>query len=94
MPTLTLLDVLIITVATLYLAEVVTSKDGPFGVFKRLRELPSVGVGFLSCIWCVAPWMAVGVLAIYYLVWSVLVWPFAIAGLALALRSYTGVQHS
>lgn len=89
---MTFLDVLLITAATLYLAEIITSKDGPFGILKRLRELPSVGVGLLSCIWCLAPWIA-GLVIIAYVVFSPMVWIFAVAGLALALRSYSGVHH-
>lgn len=90
----TFLDIAILLLATLYLAEAITAKDGPFGAFRWIRQHLPLG-GLTACVWCLAPWLAALLLAVYLLVpyghYAVL--PFALAGGALALRSYTGVQH-
>lgn len=88
---MTWLDFTLIALATLYLSEIITSKEGPFGVFAKLRALPSMGL--FRCVWCTAPYVALLMLGTYQL-FSPIVWIFAIAGLALALRSYTGVAHA
>jgi len=87
------LDLLILAAATAYVAFVVTSKDGPFRVFARLRAALPLG-GLMACVWCLAVWVA----AALYLAWiSVVLQPvviiLAIAGIALMLASYSGVQH-
>lgn len=84
-------DFVMIAFATLYLSEIITGKDGPFGVFTKLRQVPSMGL--LRCVWCTAPYVALLMLGVYWFAPPV-VWVFAVAGLALALRSYTGVAHA
>lgn len=88
---MTWLDFALIALATLYLSEIITGKDGPFGIFAKLRALPSMGL--LRCIWCTAPYVALLMLGVYWFAPPV-VYVFAVAGLALALRSYTGVAHA
>lgn len=88
------IDLLILTLATLYLAEAVTAKSGPFGVFAWLRQHLPLG-GLTTCVWCLAPWLAAILLLILLFVpyGAYLITPFALAGAALALRSFTGIQH-
>lgn len=87
-------DVLILSAATLYLAEVVTGKDGPWGIFRWLRARTGAS-GLMTCIWCFAPYAALALLLVWLLVpyGNYPVYVLAIAGVALALRSYTGVHH-
>lgn len=87
---MTFLDWLFIAAATLYLSEVITGKDGPGGIFKRLRELDRTGL--LSCIWCFVLWGALAMSALYYFVPEA-VQVIAVAGLAMIIRSYSGVSH-
>lgn len=91
---MTLFDFVIIALATLYLAEAITSKSGPFSMFMWVRDHLPLG-GLTTCVWCLAPWLAGVLVTLYLLVpyGHYVVMPFALAGGALALRSYTGVQH-
>lgn len=92
-----LLDLLILSCGTWYLSECLVSKDGPFEVFERLRSLPHGGL--LDCIYCTALWVAL----FLYILWFIshpetdgfmaLLHILGITGIALMLRSYTGVQH-
>lgn len=85
------LDLVLIALAVLYCAEVISSKSGPLGVFTNLRARVPLG-GLTSCPWCLWPWLATVFIGLHYL-WAPAVWPFALAGGAAALRSYTGVAH-
>lgn len=91
---MSLTDLLILTAATLYLAEVISSKSGPGNIFGWLRERAPLG-GLTACVWCLAPWIALILMLVYlfvpYGIYGVQV--LAIAGAALMLRSYTGVHH-
>lgn len=88
---MTAFDLLLITSATLYLAEVITGKSGPFSVFVTMRAYAR---GLLSCVWCLAPWIWAVMAAVYFLLFPPIVWVFAGAGLAMMARSYTGVSHN
>lgn len=84
------LDWLIVAMAVIYSAEVIAHKSGPFGVFDKVRA--SVLLGDLaSCPWCMAPYLSLLYLAIYQAA-PVLLWPLAVSGAAMALRSYTGAR--
>lgn len=85
------LDYVLIILAVLYTAEVISSKAGPFNVFVNLRARVPLG-GLTGCPWCLWPWLAVVFIGLYY-VWPPVVWVFAVAGGAAALRSYTGIRH-
>jgi hypothetical protein len=87
----TWLDLAAMGFAVLYLAHVVTTLAGPWDLFLRWREQKVLG-GLTTCIWCTAPYVATLTFCAYWFVPG-LVWPFAIAGLALCLRTYTGVMH-
>lgn len=88
---MTFLDFALIGLATMYLSEIITGKSGPFSIFTAIRARAG---GLLSCVWCIAPWIAIIMLAIYYLLYPPIVWAFAVAGAAMAIRSYTGVAHN
>ena len=87
------LDYVIITLAVLYTAEVISNPKihGPFGVFEKLRTRLPLG-GLTSCPWCLWPWLS-GAFYVLYLLWPPAVIVFAIAGGAAALHSYTGMRH-
>ena len=91
--TYTPFDLLLITLAALYAASVLTSKDGPFYVFRKLRDATRRHMGGLfDCIWCTVFWVALLFVAIHAYA-PVVTWVFAVAGAAMAVRSYSGVQH-
>lgn len=93
---MTFLDLLILSLATLYLAQAITSTDGPFYTFRWLRDhTRKLLRGLFDCIWCTAFWVGLAMVATYFLVpyGSVIVSVPAVAGAALVLRSYSGVQH-
>lgn len=89
--TFTWLDLAAMGFAVLYIAQIVTALDGPDGIFLRWRNRKALG-GLTTCIWCTSPYVAAVIFCAYWFVPG-LVWPFSLAGLALALRTYTGVIH-
>lgn len=90
--TFTWLDLAAMGLAVLYLTMVITGQDGPWNIFRRWREWQILG-GLTACAWCTSPYVAAGVFVVYWFVPG-LIWPFALAGLALCLRTYTGVLHN
>ena len=96
----TILDYLVMAVATWRVSAIITEEHGPFGVFKwirheTLRRLASNGkcdITLVACIKCASVWVALLVLLAYSFFPEV-VWCFSISGMALFLRSYTGVSH-
>lgn len=85
------LDLLILALATWYASRVLTKEAGPWGLLAKLRAVWPRGP--LTCIYCTAPWAAAALWADYRYGWPPVVWVLAVAGLALMLRSYTGVAH-
>lgn len=82
---------LLLTLASWYIAHVITSEKGAWEMFVKLRAMLPLG-GLTSCIFCLIPYV---VAILYALVWFVpdaqhIVNVFGIAGAALMLRSYTG----
>jgi hypothetical protein len=98
----TALDFVIMSIATWRISAIITEEDGPFGVFKWLRyettkrrtgrNVDDNDISLVTCIKCASVWVAVFVLLFYYFA-PELIWIFAASGLALMLRSYTGVRH-
>lgn len=88
---MSLSNLLIAALATWYIAHCISAEKGAFSVFETLRLWLPLG-GLTSCVYCLSVWIAAAVVMLYYLVPVLypLVYPFAIAGLALMLRSYTG----
>jgi hypothetical protein len=86
-------DLIVLALATMYAAHAITSTDGPFFVFLKLRERTRhVLKGLLDCIVCTAFWVAL-VLLLLYGIAPGFIWVLAVAGAALAVRTYTGVKH-
>lgn len=83
---MTLIDLLILAAACWYAAYVITSSDGPFAVFKRLRALLPLG-GLTTCIVCLAFWIAQ---LLAYVSGHTFIEGLAIAGLCLMLHRYSG----
>ena len=71
---------LLLSLATWRIASLFTSEDGPFGIFRKLRD--KVGIvhdengdvcivpdkfwcELLSCIWCFSVWVGWGMVALY-----------------------------
>lgn len=89
--TLTPFAFVLLAFATWRTANMIAREKGPFHSFEKLRARAPLG-GLTACIYCVSVWVAV-LLLIIYLIAPVLIWPLAISGAALMLRSYTGVGH-
>ena len=89
---MTPLDLLILVLATWYLAYALTKTHGPFHVFATLRGRFSFG-GLTTCMHCAAPWIA----GLLWLLWLTplhpVVYALAVAGAALMLGSWTGASH-
>lgn len=86
------LDGIVLVAAVLYVSLALTSQDGPWGLFRRLRAAWPGGP--LRCIVCTAPYVAGALLALYP--WPPtrwVIWALGLAGAALMLRTYTGVAH-
>lgn len=93
MPPYSLFDLVLIVLAALYIASIITQTDGPFQVFLQLRKKTRERLGgLMDCIWCVVFWVALALFFLHQYV-SGITWIFAIAGAAMALRSYTGTAH-
>lgn len=93
MPDYTLVDLILLALAVLYISHVLTQTDGPFQVFRQLREKTRERLGgMMDCIWCVVFWVALVLFFLHQYVPGI-TWIFAIAGAAMALRSYTGTAH-
>jgi hypothetical protein len=83
-------DFIIYALATWYISYIITAQSGPFDILEKMRQRMG---GLLSCIYCVAPYVAGIVYVVARNNESIgypLVVIFAIAGLSLMLRSYTG----
>jgi hypothetical protein len=87
-------DLIVLALATWRLSYFMTAEKGPFDAMERLRGALPLG-GLTACIKCVSVWAALILMALYWLVpyGQVFVWIMAVSGLALMLRSYTGVAH-
>lgn len=90
MPPLT--DLLTLVLATWYLSYALTKTHGAFGMFSFIREHFALG-GLTSCIICAAFWIG----ALFFVLWltpaRVVVYPFALAGGAVLVGSYTGANR-
>lgn len=93
MPPYTLLDFALIALAVLYIGHVITLTEGPGHIFHRLRDKTRRRLGGLfDCIWCTVFWAALALFFLHQIAPGI-TWVFAIAGAAMALRSYTGTHH-
>ncbi len=85
------LDLLILSLATWYVAYTLTAKPGPFRLFERFRARWTIG-GLLNCMPCLSVWVAL-VLYLIGLVFAPAVWVVAVAGGAMLAHRYTGGDH-
>lgn len=93
MPEYTALDLLLLALAALYTTHVITQTEGPFYVFRRLRDKTRrYTAGLLGCPWCTVVWVALILFFLHQFAPGV-TWILATAGAAMALRSYTGTGH-
>lgn len=100
-------DLLTLALATWYLSYVIVKLDSPFHLLGRARTwataratLPdgtlqpgSVG-DWLSCVYCVSPYVAAVLWLVSLTPLAPLLYPFAIAGAALLLHKYVGGFHT
>lgn len=82
-------DFLILAIATWRLSYMLVSEPGPGNLLTKLRTLPNGGV--FDCLFCTSFWVGLLGYWLYTVDFMPLVYPFAISGLAMMLRSYTGV---
>lgn len=93
MPPYGVLDLILLALAVLYIGHVVTQTDGPAHIFHNLRDKTRRRLGgMLDCPWCVTFWAALVLFFLHQFAPGI-TWVFAIAGAAMALRSYTGTAH-
>ena len=81
------LDLIIMAIATWRLSHMLTKEEGPYGVFLIARK--KLG-GALNCIYCLSVWVGMFCTALWYFNLMLIIYPLAISGLAMMLRSYTG----
>ncbi len=83
------LDLILIALASFYVAYAVANTHGPFGAFEDLRARLPLG-GLTSCMICLSPWAS----ALFYLALMAgatwFVWIFAAAGVSVFAYRYTG----
>jgi hypothetical protein len=90
MISLDLESILVLALATWRLSHMVTSESCPFGICEKLRLRLPMG-GLMTCIYCFSVWAGTLMLILWYSDLYPLVYILAISGLALAIRSYTGI---
>ena len=88
-------DLIIIALATLYLAHAFVNTHGPFHAFERLRNWRDGRWhgGLLSCTTCAAIWIAALMYVLLPTPLAPVVYISAAAGGAVALTAYSGVAH-
>ena len=85
-------DLIVLTLATFYLAHAVTASDGPIRAFAHLREHLPLG-GLTTCLVCLSVWLALALYAVLQTPLAWLVQAIAPAGAAVLLWRYTGGSH-
>jgi len=76
-----IVDFLILGLACWRLSKLITSEEGPFHVFHRIRELTGIThdvdgnifkipdrvmAGIFSCVWCASIWIGFGLTALWF----------------------------
>ena len=104
MDSLSLLNLLILGLATWRMSSLLVSEKGPFNIFVKIRsltgirhdslgdavEIPdNVFAQILSCVWCCSVWVGVGTLIIF-----VILPPFIYFCFALALSSISVIVQT
>lgn len=96
-----MIDLLIAALATWRLSAMLSYERGPADVFVRIRERLGVyhdddgvkigtsgafAADLVDCLWCLSPWVAVGVMAITALGLRVVLYPFALSAAAIGVE--------
>lgn len=90
---MTLVELLIYTLATWRISSLISTEEGPFNIFGKFREvLPSDSFleNLISCIWCLSVWIALGWVGFIALFPSIAIWvalPFALSAGAIIVDS-------
>lgn len=84
------LDLLIIALATFYLAYSFTLLEGPFKAFAAIRA--RLG-GVTACIYCMALWVGLVCYVLYQTALQPVVTVCAVAGLGMFIFRFSGGQH-
>lgn len=79
-------DIILVSLACWYMSYSVVKLSGPFGAFTWLRTKGEL----FTCIYCVSLYVAIGFALIWLTPARPLVYPFALAGLALQMHRFTG----
>src|SRR5262245_31569300 len=83
------LDLIIIALATFYLAYSLTLLEGPLRAFVKFRYYFALG-GLTECVYCMALWIGLLFYWLYTTALQPVVITFAVAGLGMAVYRYTG----
>ena len=93
---LSLLDLLVIALATWRLAYFIAKDHAPFGFMDKLRTRfvkDKTKPTILTCIYCSSIWAALVMLALWFTPLQVVVWVFALSAAGLMLGSYSGASQ-
>jgi hypothetical protein len=94
MPPYGVLDLILLALAVLYVGHVLVQTEGPLHLFRKLRDWARRPLrGLFDCIWCVVFWAALALFFLHQFAPGI-TWVLAMAGAAMALRSYTGTGHN
>lgn len=85
-------DLLIIALATFYMAYAISATHGPWHAFEWLRGHLPLG-GLTACLVCLSPWFAVVFYVLMFTPLYVAVDVLAIAGASVLLWRYTGANN-
>jgi len=101
-PTFSLIDLLILGLATWRLSSLLVNEDGPWEIFARMRTM--VGIRYneqslpyattalselFTCVFCMSVWMGFLLTAVYWLSskWTILIMsPFALSAIAVIIE--------
>lgn len=98
-----MIDLLVAALATWRLSAMLSYERGPGDVFVRIRERlgiyhdddgvkistnGTVVAELVDCLWCLSPWMAVGVMGIVALGLTVVLYPFALSAAAIGMERW------
>ena len=90
-------DLLILSIATWRLANLIAREDGPYhliGAFRSRFAILQRDDRNHYCVYCTSVWVAIALTLLWLTPLQPVVWVLAISGAALMLASYSGVNHS
>jgi hypothetical protein len=79
---------IILSLAVWRISYALTAEEGPRHIFSKLRSTAHGGV--FDCIYCTSIHVGFWALGLWLLHLEMFLYPFALSGLAMMLRSYTG----